>query len=137
MYAKTPSKAPKRCTGAALLMLAIATGLLVNVAPAAANNACAKEQRACASFKQAGNTFDVCDTAYDGAAAAVQRGDRKIIAVNYWGSLKYNGCRRWHVSGRNGTTFKWRVCPAHNARPGGKKITLSTHYCSGWVPDIY
>lgn len=140
MNAHTVTEPIKRRPVAALLMLSIAgtSGLIGGVAPAVADSRiCATEQRACASFKHVGNTMDVCDTAYDGASVAVQRGDRKIIAVNYWGSLKYNGCRRWHISGRNGTTFKYRVCPAHYARRGGKPIALSKFYCSGWQPDIY
>jgi hypothetical protein len=124
----------------ALLVLAIAstsTFLGSQATAVADSRICAKEQRACASFKHAGNTMDVCDTAFDGASAAVQRGDGKIIAVNYWGSLKYNGCRRWHVSGRNGKSFKYRVCPAHYARPGGRPIELSKLFCSRWQADIY
>jgi hypothetical protein len=137
MQAKRPLNAPGRRLAAVLILVASAAVLLVNVDPAAAGRRCAIEHRACASFKSAGNTFDVCDPAYDGAAAAVQRGDRRIIAVNYWGSMKHNGCRRWHVSGRNGRVFKWRVCPAYHAKPGGKRISLSIHYCSGWEADIY
>ena len=140
MNAYTVSKTIKRCALGALLVLAVVStsSLVGSVAPAPADSRiCAKEQRGCASFKHVGNTMDVCDTAYDGASVAVQRGDRKIIAVNYWGSLKYNGCRRWHIRGRNGTTFKYRVCPAHYARRGGKPIALSKFYCSGWQPDIY
>jgi hypothetical protein len=109
-------------------------GAAVAVADSSAR---AVEGRGAASFKRAGNTMDVCDTAYDGASVAVQRRDRKIIAVNYWGSLKYNGCRRWHIHGRNGSAFSYRVCPAHHARKGGKPITLSTFFCSGWQRDRY
>jgi hypothetical protein len=135
MHAITPIR---RCATAALLVLAGAS--LTNlVAPAFADSGpiYAKEHRAAASFKHVGNTMDVCDPAYDGASAAVQRGDGKIIAVNYWGSLKGNGCRRWHIHGRNGTTFKYRACPAYHARPGGKPITLSKFFCSGWQADVY
>ena len=133
------SKPIKRCALGALFMLAIATtSVVAGVTPALANSrACALDGRGCASFQRAGNTMDVCDTAFDGDAVAVQRGDGKIIAVNYWGSLKFNGCRRWHISGRNGATFKYRVCPARNARPGGKPITLEKFLCGGYIPDIY
>ena len=81
--------------------------------------------------------MDVCDPAFDGDSVAVQRGDGKIIAVNYWGSLKFNGCRRWHIRGRNGHPFKYRVCLATHAKPGGKPIHLERFFCSGFVADIY
>ena len=56
---------------------------LGNVAPAAADSlACTPESRGCASFKQAGTTFDVCDCGFDGEAVAVQTGHGRIIAVN-------------------------------------------------------
>jgi hypothetical protein len=89
-----------------------------------------------ASFKHVGNTFDVCDHGFDGYSVAVQTGGHRIVAVNYWGSLKYNGCRRWHVKGHNGHTFKYRVCLATHAQPGGKPIRLVTGYCGGYVSDI-
>jgi hypothetical protein len=81
--------------------------------------------------------MDVCDPAFDGESVAVQRGDGRIIAVNYWGSLKFNGCRRWHIKGRNGHPFKYRVCLATHAAPGGKPIHLERFFCSGYVADIY
>jgi hypothetical protein len=140
MSAHTMSKPIKRFAVRALLVLGIAgaSSFVGSVAPAVADSRiCGVEERACASFKHVGNTMDVCDPAFDGLAAAVQRGDGKIIAVNYWGSLKFNGCRRWHIRGRNGTTFKYRACPARHARPGGKRITLSKSYCSRYVADIY
>lgn len=123
----------------ALLIVAIAAVVAVfaNVDAAAADSrACTPEGRGCASFKRAGNTFDVCDEAFDGSPVAVVRG-KKIIAVNYWGSLKFNGCRRWHVEGRNGTPFAWKVCLARNARPGGKRITIERFFCSAPTPDIF
>jgi hypothetical protein len=130
---------PIRRRATAALVAITSLSLVVGAAPATADSsAWAVEHLGAAAFKRAGNTMDVCDTAYDGASVAVQRrGDRRIVAVNYWGSLKYNGCRRWHIRGRNGTAFSYRVCPAYHARPGGKRITLSTHFCSGWQPDRY
>lgn len=138
MHAYTFAIPIRRCATGVLLAIT-SLGLGVGVSPARADSGSiyAKEHRAAASFKHVGNTMDVCDPAYDGASAAVQRGDGKIIAVNYWGSLKYNGCRRWHIKGGNGTAFKYRVCPAYHARPGGRRITLSKFFCSGWQADIY
>jgi hypothetical protein len=138
MNACTFSKPIRRCAIAALATTITSLSLVVGAAPAVADSsAWAVEHRGAASFKRPGNTMDVCDTAFDGASVAVQRRDRKIIAVNYWGSLKFNGCRRWHIHGRNGSAFSYRVCPAHYARKGGKRIKLSTFYCSGWTHDRY
>jgi hypothetical protein len=136
----TRSFTPLRCHAVAALliaMLAAAVALLARAEPAAADSrVCTPESRGCASFKRAGNTFDVCDYGFDGESVAVQNGHRRIIAVNYWGSLKFNGCRRWHIKGRNGTVFKHRVCLARNARPGGKPIRIEKFFCSGWQPEI-
>lgn len=136
MHATTLTKKKARCGFLALLTLAI--GAVLGVPHALADSRkCTPGGLGCASFKHRGNTFDVCDYGFDGLSVAVQRGNRKIIAVNYWGSLKYNGCRRWHVRGRNGTTFKYRVCLARNARPGGKPIELLPFYCSKFKADIF
>ncbi len=140
MHTTTSPRSLKRSAVGALLVVAIAgaAALLVHVGSASADSrVCTPEDRGCASFKRSGNTFDVCDEGFDGEAVAVQRGDRKIIAVNYWGSLKFNGCRRWHVRGRNGHPFKYRVCLATHAKPGGKPIHLEPFFCSKFVPDLY
>src|ERR1044072_9363378 len=97
---------PIRRGATAVLLTIKGLSLVVGAASAVADSsAWAVEHRGAASFKRAGNTMDVCDPAYDGASVAVQRRDDKLIAVNYWGSLKYNGCRRWHIHGRNGSAF--------------------------------
>jgi hypothetical protein len=140
MHAARSSKPLRRRAAAALVVVAIAgaVSLLGTVSPAAADSrTCTPESRGCASFNHRGNTFDVCDYGFDGEAVAVQNGAGRIFAVNYWGSLKFNGCRRWHVRGRNGTPFKYRVCLARNARPGGRKITLEKFFCSGYRADIF
>ena len=140
MHATRSSGPLRRCVATAVLVGALAgvVSQLGNVAPAAADSrACTPESRGCASFKQAGNTFDVCDYGFDGEAVAVQNGHGRIIAVNYWGSLKFNGCRRWHVPGHNGAPFKYRVCLARNARPGGKPIRLEKFFCSRYHADIF
>ena len=72
---------------------------------------CTPENRGCASFKRAGNAFDVCDYGFDGDAVAVQRSDGRIVAV--------------------------RVCLARNAKPGGKPIRLEKFFCSGFQADLY
>jgi hypothetical protein len=69
--------------------------------------------------------------------AADRSASRRIIAVNRWGSVKFNGCRRWQVRGHNGTPFRDRVCLARNARPGGKPITLEKFLCSAFQPEIF
>jgi hypothetical protein len=140
MHADTTRTTTRRSTTVVLLALTIAgaIALLVHAVPASADSrVCTPENAGCASFKHGGNTFDVCDYGFDAESVAVQRGDRKIIAVNYWGSLKFNGCRRWHVKGRNGSPFKYRVCLATHAAPGGKPIHLEPFYCSGWQGEIY
>jgi hypothetical protein len=140
MHTTTSPRSLRRIAVGALLGIALAgaVSLVVLVAPAAADSrVCTPEGRGCASFKRSGNTMDVCDPAFDGDSVAVQRGDGKIIAVNYWGSLKFNGCRRWHIRGRNGHPFKYRVCLATHAKPGGKPIHLERFFCSGFVADIY
>ena len=127
-----------RPAAAALLALAFGIALLAHAPAARADSrVCTPENRGCASFKRAGNTFDVCDYGFDGDSVAVQRSDGRIVAVNYWGSLKFNGCRRWHVAGRNGRPFKYRVCLARNAKPGGKPIRLEKFFCSGFQADLY
>jgi hypothetical protein len=121
-----------------LITLLAASAVLLALAAAAHADSrlCTPESRGCASFKRAGNTFDVCDYGFDAEAVAVQTGSRRIVAVNYWGSLKFNGCRRWHVRGHNGTAFKYRVCLARNARPGGKPIRLEKFLCSAFQAEI-
>jgi hypothetical protein len=125
----------------ALVVFALTStvNLVGHAAPAVAvSRICAPQGHGCASFWRDRNTFDVCDYAWDGYAVAVQRSDGKIIAVNYWGSLKYNGCRRWHVKGRPyGARFRWRVCLANNAKPGGKPIRIVKYWCSGYRTDRY
>jgi hypothetical protein len=140
MHATRSFTSLRRRAVAALLTTALAAAaiLLAHAASAAADSrACTPESRGCASFKRAGNTFDVCDYGFDGESVAVQNGAGRIIAVNYWGSLKFNGCRRWHVRGHNGTPFKYRVCLARNARPGGKPIRLERFFCSRYHADIF
>jgi hypothetical protein len=117
-----------------LVSLALLVGA---VAPARGDSRiCTPESRGCASFRHAGNIFDVCDYALDGESVAVQTGSRRIVAVNYWGPLRFNGCRRWHVRAHNGHAFKYRVCLATHARPGGKRIKLERFFCSRFVADI-
>jgi hypothetical protein len=138
MHITTSPRSLVRPAAGALLAIAFFIALLAHASAARADSrVCTPENRGCASFKRAGNTLDVCDYGFDGDSVAVQRGDGKIIAVNYWGSLKFNGCRRWHVAGRNGTPFKYRVCLARNAKPGGKPIRLEKFFCSGFQADIY
>ena len=70
---------------------------------------------------------------------AVQNGHHRIIAVNYWGSLKFNGCRRWHITGHQGSPrhgVQYRVCIARNAAPGGKPIRLERFFGSRVQADI-
>jgi hypothetical protein len=66
----TRSFTPLRCHAVAALliaMLAAAVALLARAEPAAADSrVCTPESRGCASFKRAGNTFDVCDYGFDG-----------------------------------------------------------------------
>ena len=57
--------------------------------------------------------------------------------MNYRGSLKFNGCRRGHVGGHNGTPFRYRVCLARNARPGGKPLRLENFFCSAFQAEIF
>jgi len=86
-----------------------------------------------------GHTFDVCDYGFDGESVAVQNGHHRIIAVNYWGSLKFNGCRRWHITGHQGSQrhgVQYRVCIARNAAPGGKPIRLERFFGSRFQADI-
>jgi hypothetical protein len=120
-----------------LAITGIAT-MLSNVTSARADSRiCTPEDAGCASFHHVGNTFYVCDEAFDGESVAVESGSHMIIAVNYWGSLKFNGCRTWHVHGHNGDPFKYRVCLARYAAPGGKRLHLEPFYCSHYTSDIY
>jgi hypothetical protein len=92
MNTLTSPRSLRRAAVGALLAITLAgvTALVVLVAPAAANSrVCTPEDRGCASFKRAGNMMDVCDPAFDGESVAVQRGDGRIVAVNFWGSLKF------------------------------------------------
>ncbi|HEX6621119.1 MAG TPA: hypothetical protein VF024_15760 [Solirubrobacteraceae bacterium] len=41
------------------------------------------------------------------------------------------------MKGHNGTPFKYRVCLARNAAPGGKPIRLEKFFCSRHQPEIF
>jgi hypothetical protein len=74
MHATRSSTPLRRHAAAALLiaLLATAAAVLASAEPAAADSrVCTPESRGCASFKRAGNTFDVCDYGFDGESVPV------------------------------------------------------------------
>jgi hypothetical protein len=95
-----------------------------------------------ASFRAHGDILFVCDYRRDGLAPAVgwryPRGGhrRSGIAVNYWGSRRFNGCRTRNLNFPENVSIDFKVCLARYARPGGRPIRV-VHSTCGAISEAF
>lgn len=80
MDARASTTTSRRAMVCALFVFAVGLALVANVRPAAADSRmCTPESRGCASFRHAGNTFDVCDYGFDGRSVS-----RHVLQSPHW-----------------------------------------------------
>ena len=97
----------------------------------------AYEGRGSARFKSYGDHIFLCDHGWDGNSVAVKlayvhetKGYVKYWRWNWWGSIKYNGCKDLNLRVKENTILKYKVCLGNHGRPGGKKADVLEWSCS-------
>jgi len=125
----------------ALLMIATLTVTAVVVAPESATAddgpIYAFDGRGSARFKSYGDHVFLCDHAKDGNSVAVKltyahetKGHVKYWRWNWWGAVKYNGCKDLNLRVKENTILHYKVCLGNHGRPGGKKADVLEWSCS-------
>ena len=87
-----------------------------------------------ATFRARGDKVFACDYREDGRAVAVRaryrgRGGWRTVAVNYWGTKAFNGCRTADRNFRDARSVQFQVCLALFAKPGGRPIQILGSTC--------
>jgi hypothetical protein len=106
-----------------------------NACSAGQNYGCTADRvSGCVTFKPAGDKFEICDGRADNYSVVARyrynRYTKRGYAVNSYGPWKWGGCYTDVENGRG--AFKFQVCLADFARPGGRPMRIHEHTCGGW-----
>ena len=128
-----------------ILALAMIASLTVTASAVVSEPATARDDgpiyafdgRGSARFKSYGDHVFLCDHSRDGHSVAVKltyahetKGHVKYWRWNWWGALKYNGCKDLNLRVKENTILNYKVCLGNHGRPGGKKANVLEWSCS-------